>query len=167
MSASVLREDSSASSSNAAFVIWRMWLLVGLVGLALAGCGGGDGGGGGGGDTSSSDHLQVSTHQVSVTAQTTDPAPTAAIQVSVQTNSTSGTQTTFYIAGNETHNGIDTVTATGSGGVDSITVTFKVPTTLALGTYSDTITLEGCYDQAIHGPCRPVTVCSLCRMEPR
>jgi hypothetical protein len=139
MPASV-RDDRSASASKPETLMWRVWLLLGLVGLALAGCGGGGG-------ASSSDQLQVSTRQISVTAQTTDPAPTALIQASVQTNSAAGTQTSFYITGNETHNGIDTVTAAGSGGVDNITVTFKAPATLGPGTYSDTMTIEGCYDQ--------------------
>jgi outer membrane protein assembly factor BamB len=123
--------------------------LVAIVASALSGCGGGDGSGGNGNNTDSSFQLVVSPLQVNVTAQTTDPAPTAIIQASIQTSSNAGTQTTqFYIAGSQTTNGIDAVNASANGAFGDFTVTFKAPASLGPGTYTDTLTLEGCYDQA-------------------
>jgi outer membrane protein assembly factor BamB len=91
----------------------------------------------------------VSPLQVNVSAQTTDAAPTAVIQVSIQVSSNASTQTQFYIEGSQTENGIDSVSGSANGGsVDNVTVTFKAPGSLGPGTYTDKLTLEGCYDQA-------------------
>jgi outer membrane protein assembly factor BamB len=147
MSAPVLREDSPASASKSK-MLPRLVTLVVIVASALSGCGGGSGRSGNGNNTDNSAQLVVSPLQVNVTAQTTDPAPTALIQVSVQASNNAGTQTQFYIDGSQTTNGIGSVNSSANGAFDDITVTFKAPASLGPGTYNDTLTLRGCFDQA-------------------
>jgi outer membrane protein assembly factor BamB len=127
----------------------RLAVLILVMASVLSGCGGGGGGGGGNtGGTTSGDNatLVVSPLQVILNAQTTDSAPTANVQASVQVTSNPGT--TFYIAGSQTTNGIASVSGSPAGNVDNITITFKTPASLGPGTYKDTLTLQGCYDQA-------------------
>ncbi len=148
MAIRVLPEDRPVSAPTLGKMAWCAWLTA-LIAVALAGCGGGGGGNAGtGNNIDTSAQLVVTPGQVNVTAQITDAAPTAIIQASVQLNSNTGSQTTFYIRGQETHNAIASVSAADGGGVDEITVTFKDPASLGPGTYSDTLTLEGCDDQA-------------------
>ena len=125
----------------------RLACLAGV--LWIAACGGGGGGSGSGtgtgtGTTNPPATLEVSSTSVSATADVTQPAPTASLQVSVQAS----TAAQFYIAGSVTHNGVDSVSGSPSGTVDTITVQFKAPAALGPGTYTDTLTLQGCYDQA-------------------
>jgi outer membrane protein assembly factor BamB len=147
MSAPELREDGPASASKSK-MLPRLVALVVIVASALSGCGGGSGNSGSGNNTDSSAQLVVSPLQVNVSAQTTDPAPTALIQVSVQVSNNAGTQTQFYIDGSQTTNGIGSVSSSANGAFDDITVTFKAPASLGPGTYNDTLTLRGCFDQA-------------------
>jgi outer membrane protein assembly factor BamB len=158
MPAPALREDGPASTSKSKMQL-HLVALVAIV-VSLSGCGGGggssgtsgtsgtSGSGGSGNNTNNSPQLVVSPLQVNVSAQTTDPAPTALIQVSVQVSSNAGTQTQFYIDGTETTNGIASVSAAQNGTFDDVTVTFKAPASLVPGTYTDTLTLKGCSDQA-------------------
>jgi hypothetical protein len=153
MPAPALREDGTASASKSK-MLPRLVALVAIVASALSACGGGGGSSGSSGisgsgnNTDISAQLVVSPLQVNVTAQTTDAAPTAVIQVSVQVTSNASTQTQFYIEGSQTENGIDSVSGSTGGSVDNVTVTFKAPGSLGPGTYTDTLTLEGCFDQA-------------------
>jgi outer membrane protein assembly factor BamB len=147
MSAPELREDGPASASKSK-MLPRLVALVVIVASALSGCGGGSGNSGSGNNTDSSAQLVVSPLQVNVSAQTTDPAPTALIQVSVQVSNNAGTQTQFYIDGSQTNNGINSVSSSANGAFDDITVSFKAPASLGPGTYNDTLTLRGCFDQA-------------------
>jgi outer membrane protein assembly factor BamB len=133
----------------------RYVVLAAIIGSALSGCGGGGGGssgssgGNGSGSTGNgSATLVVSPLQVNVTAYTTSPAPAAIVQVGVQVGSNAGTQTKFYIEGSTTQHGIQSVSSSANGPYDDITLTFKTPASLGLGTYTDTITLKGCVDQA-------------------
>lgn len=147
MSAPVLREDGPASASKSR-MLPRLVALVAIVASALSGCGGGGGSSGSSNNTDNSPQLVVSPLQVNVTAQTTDPAPTAVIQASVQVSGNSGTQTQFYIEGSQTHNGINSVSGSANGAFGEFTVTFKAPASLGPGTYTDTLILKGCSDQA-------------------
>src|SRR3984957_13809538 len=124
----------------------RLACLAGVLWIAACGGGGGSGSGTGTGTgtTNPPATLEVSSTSVSATADVTQPAPTASLQVSVQAS----TAAQFYIAGSVTHNGVDSVSGSPSGTVDTITVQFKAPAALGPGTYTDTLTLQGCYDQA-------------------
>jgi len=118
------------------------------IGASLAACGGGGGGGtsGGGSGGNVAATLQVSTNQLTVSAMVSDPAPTGTLQASIQV--TTSTSQKFYIDGRETNNGIASVGGAASSGIETVTVTFKSPATLGVGTYNDTLTIQGCYDQA-------------------
>jgi outer membrane protein assembly factor BamB len=154
MSAAVLRENGPASSSKSKILLPRLVVFAAIVASALSGCGGGGGGSsstgssGTGNNAGNSAQLEVSPLQVNLTAQTTDSAPTAVIQASIQVSSSASTTTQFYITGSQTENGIGSVNESVTDNVDNITVNFKVPATLGPGTYTDTLTLKGCYDQA-------------------
>jgi len=107
-----------------------------LAGLLLSGCGGGGGSG-------NQARLSLTPNNVAVTATTAGPAPTALVQASVLASQAGS----FYIAGTATKNGIASVSAASGGSVDNITITFKDPGVLGPGTYADTLTISGCYDQ--------------------
>ena len=152
MSARITPEDGPASAPTSV-LLPRLAVLILTITSALSGCGGGGGGGspaasGNSGGTTSSDNatLVVTPLQVTLNAQTTDSAPTASVQASVQVTSNPGA--TFYIQGSQTTNGIASVTGSADGPVDDITITFKTPASLGPGTYQDTLTIQGCYDQA-------------------
>jgi outer membrane protein assembly factor BamB len=148
----IASEDCAVSVSTPV-ILPRLAVLILTIASALSGCGGGGGGGsapasGNNGGTTSGDNatLVVSPLQVILNAQTTDPAPTANVQASVQVTSNPGTS--FYVQGSQTTNGIASVTGSADGTVDNITITFKTPALLGPGTYNDTLTIQGCYDQA-------------------
>lgn len=129
----------------------RTFLFASLVAMVSA-CGGGGGGGdasGTGSGTGSGGNnppatLMVSPSSISVNTDVTQAAPTADLQVSVQ--STSAAQ--FYIGGSVTHSAVTSIALTSQGTFGTLTVQFKSPAALGPGTYHDTLTLEGCYDQA-------------------
>ena len=119
---------------------------IGCLAAILSACGGGGGDGsstGGGGNGNGQASLQVSPTVVRVSASIADPAPSALVQVSVLASAAAK----FYVAGTTTRNGIDTVNSAANGTVDNVTIQFKSPQSLGAGTYSDTLTLKGCYDQ--------------------
>src|SRR6202050_2084876 len=99
MYATVRRQDGPASVSKS-MMLPRFVALVAIVASALSGCGG-DGSSGNSGSTGTggtsvaSAKMVVSPLQVNVTAATTEPAPTAIIQVAVQVSTTAGTQTQY------------------------------------------------------------------------
>lgn len=57
-----------------------------------------------------------------------------------------GTQTQFYVTGSYTKHGIASVTQADTTG--DFTIQFESPASLGVGTYQDTVTIEGCYDSA-------------------
>ncbi|HYK99570.1 MAG TPA: PQQ-binding-like beta-propeller repeat protein [Steroidobacteraceae bacterium] len=130
------------SGSRTWHACWRVLAVSGLL-SALGACGGG---GGGGGSSSSNPPatLQVTPTAVNVSASVTDAAPTALVQVSVQSNSSGQ----FYLKGQVSNNGIASASNAVSGTVENITLQFKSPSSLGTGTYVDTLTIQGCYDQA-------------------
>jgi outer membrane protein assembly factor BamB len=145
-----------------------------LIALSAASCGGGGGGGGGGngggtgvaaspppsgvaigshattptapptGTTASLWLGNVTT--LAATATVSQSAPTADFGAWVNTNAT--VATTYYIDGRYTNNGIASIQGSAGAGSVSLTIQFKSPASLGVGTYSDTITIEGCYDSA-------------------
>jgi hypothetical protein len=70
--------------------------------------------------------------------------PTSNFSASVNTNAT--VATTYYIRGWYTTNGIASIQESAVNGAVSFTIQYKSPASLGLGTYIDTITMEGCYD---------------------
>ena len=123
---------------------WRTLVLAATVATLGACGGGGSGSTGGTGSANPAATLEVSPGSVSVTADITQPAPSASVQASVQSTSTGQ----FYIGGSVTRQGVNAVNASPGGTIDTITLQFKSPATLSPGTYTDTLTLQGCYDQA-------------------
>lgn len=126
-----------------------MKILPGIVLLVVAAtlgaCGGGGGGGGGGsGSTNPPATMQVTPTAVNISAQLTDAAPTAGVQVSIQANSSAQ----FYIKGAVSTNGVASANLVPSGTVANVTLQFKSPASLGTGTYVDTLNLQGCYDEA-------------------
>jgi outer membrane protein assembly factor BamB len=83
---------------------------------------------------------------IGVTATSSQTAPTSSFDASVTTNAT--VPTTYYIAGWYTNTGIASIQASTVNGAVSLTIQFRSPASLDIGTYTDTITMEGCYDSA-------------------
>ncbi len=126
-------------------LLWRV-IASTVFSFLLASCGGGGGGdgGSGGGDQT----LSLSSNTVTVSASTIDPTPVAQVSVSIG-NATIGF--TYYVAATTTNSGIANV-GVGSGSTPfqatgSVGINFKSPASLGVGTYSDTVTIRGCYDQ--------------------
>ena len=138
-------------------------LLLGL----LAGCGGGGGGNvtssppsigqatgvpspgsgsGGSGGTSGSGTAAIAANvsSVSVSASTAGSAPTASVSITAQATSSAVNQIFVGVVTNNT--AIASVTGEGGFAVN-YTFTFKAPAPLGAGTYHDTITIYGCYDE--------------------
>lgn len=137
-------EDGQVAGSRLGAWIWRVISIIGLAGLALAGCGGG----GGSSATSDTLLLALSNTSIAVSAGITGSAPTAYMQISVQATTASTPTTSIYILRNETHNGLESTAGSANGEFDQVTLLFKAPSTLGLGTYTDTMTVKACYDQA-------------------
>jgi hypothetical protein len=79
----------------------------------------------------------------SASANLAQSAPTAGFSVRIETTAVS---TQFYVKGTYTTRGIASIAAAGTTG--DYTVNFKSPTSLGVGTYQDTVTVEACYDSA-------------------
>lgn len=88
--------------------------------------------------------MVVTPGAVTVSATTADPAPSAIIQVGV--NSTPGTS--FYFNGSLTYNGIASASDASNATGVAINLTFKAPASLGPGTYKDTVTIKACYDKS-------------------
>lgn len=145
-----------------------------LIALSAASCGGGGGGGGGGNGGGSGAGVSPPPAAVAIGAHATTPtapptgttaslwlgnlttlgatatvsesAPSADFGAWVNTNAT--VATTYYIDGYYTNNGIASIQGSAANGAVSFTIQFKSPASLGIGTYTDTITIEGCYDSA-------------------
>lgn len=115
--------------------------------LLLAACGGGGGSGSGPG---SSLTMSVSPQTLSVSATTTQAAPTSSFQVNV-TGLTQGQL--IHLNGNFTTQGISSASFD-QGGVlpATVTIQFKSPASLGAGTFNDTVTISACLDQACTEP---------------
>ncbi len=115
----------------------------------LAACGGGGGSGSGNASRSQSGGgnppatISVTPGAVSISALTTDPAPSATVQVGIDASSGS-----YYVEGSATGVGIASVSESQDGAYADIVLAFKSPASLGPGTYRDTLTVDGCYDQA-------------------
>ena len=126
---------------------WTTRSLSGMTAaLLVAGCGGG----GGGPSTvttppptpSPTATLELSATTLGASASVIQSAPTSGFNVQFSTTATS----TFYVKGTYTTHGIASLTSTDTTG--DFTIQFKSPAALGIGTYQDTVTIEGCYDSA-------------------
>jgi outer membrane protein assembly factor BamB len=79
-----------------------------------------------------------------VTAYVSQSAPTNNFGAWVITNVT--VPTTYYLRGSYTNTGIASIQASPAADAIAFNITFKSPVSLGVGTYTDTITMEGCYD---------------------
>jgi trimeric autotransporter adhesin len=111
----------------------------------VSACGGG---GGGSGSPPSAASLTVTSGAISVSATTTTPAPTATINANVSGASSAQ----YYFTATFTSNGIASISQTVTGTSVSFSVQFKSPTSLAPGTYSDTVTVQACEDSTCNNP---------------
>ncbi len=124
---------------------WTTRSLSGITAaLLITGCGGG----GGGSSTvtpppSPTASLVLSAANVTAAATAMQPAPTSGFGVGF---STAVKSTEFYVKGSFTTHGIASIASTDTTG--DFTIQFKSPDSLGLGTYKDTVTIEGCYDSA-------------------
>lgn len=124
-------------------------LLIGI----LSACGGGGSapstGNNAGGNTGSSANsgvsLSLSTTTVTETATVGQSAPVANV-LAYANGLATGRE--IYLNGRYSENGIASLSAgTGTSPI-TVSIQFKSPATLGPGTYQDTISLSGCYDQA-------------------
>ena len=136
-------------------LFWRVVVSTLLSSLLLAGCGGGgggsgggSGGGGGGGGNGNGESLFVSPSSVTVSVTTIDPTPTAEVAVTIG-NAVIGFS--YYVAATTTNSGVATINvANGSSAFQAtgiVVINFKPAASLGVGTYTDTVTIRGCYDQ--------------------
>lgn len=142
----------------------RLWGLVVLLslGLTLAGCGGGgggDGGGGGGaaGDSARPESLSLSVRELTASARVGEPGPVLTLAVIVNDL----TNTLYGAAVPLSSNGLLTAELTaGSDNIVTLTVYFRSPSTLAPGTYNDTVEVLACFDRQCLQPVKgsPATV---------
>lgn len=143
---------------------------IALVALCVANCGGGGGGGSGSGSQNSapdpsgvpipsqttgptlSPHANTASlwlgnvTQIGASATVSQIAPTSNFIATVNTNAT--VAKTYYIRGRYTVNAITSIQGSAIGNGASYTIFYKSPALLGLGTYTDTIIVEGCYDSA-------------------
>lgn len=110
--------------------------------LWLSGCGGGGGGSGGG---SSQPSLTVSPTQLAVSADAgTSSIPTTTLSVTLHNGSPSGT----YIGASYTNNAITALDFAISGAQGTLTISFKNPSVIGPGTYSDSVHVAICTDSS-------------------
>jgi hypothetical protein len=125
----------------------RSVLLAAFACACLISCGGGGGGGssgGGSGTPTAPASLAVTASAVSVSATTAQAAPTSLISATISNPGTGQ----YYFSKSFTTNGLASVTATSTANVGGFTLQFKPPSSLAPGTYGDTLTVEACEDSA-------------------
>ncbi len=122
--------------------------MQGAAAAASSGGGSGDTGSSSTGTGSSSNPpatlFALSTTTLDISATAAQPGPVAGFQIGIQTTAT--TQTKFYVKGTYTKHGIASITADSAG--SGYTIQFQSPATLGVGTYRDSVTIEGCYDSA-------------------
>ena len=126
----------------------RFALLAVVVALLVA-CGGGGGGSGNNQNNNSNVTMYLSPQTISVSAITTQPAPTSSFEIDVAGLALNGE---VWIEPTFTGQGIANV-AVSSGNLPATgTIQFKSPSNLGPGTYNDTVTVNVCLDQACSQP---------------
>jgi outer membrane protein assembly factor BamB len=82
--------------------------------------------------------------ELGVTAYVSQSAPTSNFGAWVIANVT--VPTTYYLRGSYSNTGIASIQGSPAADAISFDITFKSPASMGVGTYTDTITMEGCYD---------------------
>ncbi|MHB8405806.1 MAG: PQQ-binding-like beta-propeller repeat protein [Gammaproteobacteria bacterium] len=118
-------------------------VLVALAALLLAACGGG-GGSSSNQSSNSNVWMTVSPLNVSVSATTTQQAPSYGVQVNV-TGLTSGQ--TAYLGAQPNGQGISSIDNPGGTSPVFLTINFDSPASLGAGTYKASVKVEVCFDQ--------------------
>lgn len=143
-----------AARSTAASFHWRLPTIA-LLALLAGGCGGGSSGNSAasstatsGGSTPSTPSGTPAADNVSMSVSPTSLSVTATLQVSF---SGIAVGQEIYFQGSYSTRGIQTATGASAGSI-TVSVQFKTPGSLGVGTYDDTLQLEGCYDQACTQP---------------
>ena len=128
------------SGERSAAATLRGLLLRGLgllMALGLSACGGG---GGGGGPSSS---LSLSTNQLTVSATTDEPAPTATLIATLTNPPAAG----VYVGYTSTSQAVTGVDVADSGPTTAtISIALRSPAQLGVGVYTDSVTIYVCYD---------------------
>lgn len=127
--------------------LWRLktllmrslgWCLM----AGLTACGGG---GGGGPNTS----LSLSTQQITASATTDEPAPTATLQATLTNPPAAG----VYVGYTNTAQAVTGVDFVGTSDTTAtISIFLKAPAQLGVGVYTDTVTIYVCYDEQCARP---------------
>lgn len=147
---------ATASGGDSRLLRWPV-LLVGALCMSLAACGGGGGGGGGSTPTSSSPSISFDPASTSFTSDRANPKTRSIIVLTLENTTTAG----LFVSGTHTnvaiyHVGVDMRDA------NIITVLFshRPPTTFFNGTYTDTLVLNVCLDEACTKPLKgsPLTI---------
>jgi outer membrane protein assembly factor BamB len=106
--------------------------------------------------------------QLGVTAYVSQSAPTSNFGAWVITNVT--VPTTYYLRGSYTNTGIASIQPSPAADAIAFNITFRSPASLGVGTYTDTITMEGCYDsgcsQQLQGSPMTITVTYIVQADP-
>lgn len=124
------------------------FLLMAFAAMLLAACG--SGGGGSQQSGNSNAVITLSSQTVSVSAMSSQPAPTADVQVGVADLSISGE---VYIKVTYSGNGIANATIAPGGTLPAtVMIQFESPASLGLGTYNGTVTVNVCFDQSCSQP---------------
>jgi len=89
--------------------------------------------------------MSVSPSTVSATATVAQSAPSASFQV-ILSGGQSGQQ--IYLQGKYSNKGIASVSDASGASPVTVTIQFKSPSSLGAGAYTDSVVIEGCYDQA-------------------
>ncbi len=121
----------------------RPFLLILLCGW-LSACGGG--GGNGSGNTApppTPASVAVPT-SVSVTVSVSDSAPAVQVKATI----TNAGAASYYFTQTFTSNGLASIDSPAPGSTGTFDLHFKAPSSLAPGTYSDTLTIRACEDSA-------------------
>ncbi len=121
------------------------FLMVTAAVFLLASCGGGSGGDGGGSSPPSNPPATLKLSTTTLVAEGTvgQAPPTSGFTAGITTTAAS---TKFYLKGSYTTHGISSVASVDTSG--DISIQFKSPSSIGAGIYQDTVTIEGCYDQA-------------------
>lgn len=121
-------------------------LLVRGLGLCLVAVLSACGGGGGDGPKAS---LSLSTQQITVSASTDDPAPTATLQATLANPPAAG----VYVGYTNTTQAVTGVDFAGTSDTTAtISIFLKAPAQLGVGVYTDTVTIYVCYDERCASP---------------
>src|SRR5882672_9725042 len=115
-------------------------ILTMSLGTLLPSCGGG-----GGPSTPPAPSVSLSTNLLTQTSLTTDAAPSVSLTATITNTPSAG----IYIVGAVTNNGIQTIQLGSQiGATAAINIYLKPPSSLAPNTYTDTVQLKFCLDQA-------------------